>query len=218
MQKFETPQAISNILGTYPGAEEIFQAAKHGGRNSKMAIARLWLSEGIPYAFKESPAIYESVRDWLASRLLIHPKEISLTGSARLGQSLSPDQLGQEFSSKSDLDLFVVSSDLFSRMVKDFNQFSFDFESKVIVPKNRHQQKFWPANIRENPARIGRGFIDSWSVPNMSEYPTIKEIGNTMWLLKEKLDATENAPKIKEATIRCYRSWSECVNQIAISL
>ena len=107
MQGFETMPALSEVIGAYPEAKKIVSAASSGGRNSKMAIARLWLSEGIPFAFKDCPAIYESIRVWLSSRLLVHPKDISITGSARLGQSLAPQKLGKEFSHESDLDLFI---------------------------------------------------------------------------------------------------------------
>lgn len=218
MKKFEPPQSIISILGAYPDAELIASAVKTGGRKSKVAIARLWLSEGIPFIFKDCPAIYETIREWLASRLQIDAKEISLTGSARLGQSLVPQKLGKAFSENSDLDLFVVSESLFLRMNTDFNKFSRDLESEKIKPNTRKQERLWNANLNENPDRIRRGFIDSTSIPSMPEYETIYEMSNTLWLLKEKLDVTDNAPKISKASIRCYKNWSDCVNQIAISL
>lgn len=218
MQGFETMPALSEVIGAYPEAKKIVSAASSGGRNSKMAIARLWLSEGIPFAFKDCPAIYESIRVWLSSRLLVHPKDISITGSARLGQSLAPQKLGKEFSHESDLDLFIISSDLFSRMVCDFNQFSFDYEAGHIKSANGREEHFWKSNVSETPGTINRGFIDSKAVPSKLKYSTIQNMANSLWLLKEKLDATPNAPKVKKASIRCYKGWPEYVNQILISL
>ena len=218
MQGFETLPALADVLGAYPEANKIIDAAIKGGRNSKMAIARLWLSEGIPFAFKDCPATYESVRVWLSSRILVHPKEISITGSARLGQSLAPNKLGTEFSHKSDLDLFVVSNDLFNRMVTYFNQFSIDFEVGNINPNNETEEYFWSSNVKGTPSTINRGFIDSKSVPNNPKYSTTQSMANSLWLLKAKLDVTPNAPKVTKASIRCYKGWPEYVNQIMISL
>ncbi|MFS6701099.1 hypothetical protein, partial [Staphylococcus aureus] len=80
-------------MDSYPDVQLIIDAAKNGGNPSKEAIARLWLSEGIPFAFKKSPALYEVVRVWLGTRLNVDPKEIHLSGSARIGQSLAPAKL-----------------------------------------------------------------------------------------------------------------------------
>lgn len=218
MEAFKVSNELSDLLESYPQASKLLDAALNGGEQSKIAIARLWLSEGIPFAFKNKPALYESVRGWLAIRLDIDPKEINLTGSARIGQSLAPDKIGQKFSDQSDLDIFIVSKDLFKRMKADFNKWSYQFESGVVKPRNEREKKFWVDNNYRCPKHIQRGFIDSKLVPNLPEYPMIKNISQTMWLLIEKLNVTENAPTVKSASVRCYKSWESYVRQMIISL
>ena len=218
MEPFKVPPHLSTLLDSYPDVKLIVDAAKNGGDPSKAAIARLWLSEGIPFAFKKSPALYEVIRVWLGSRLDVDPKEIHLSGSARIGQSLAPTKMGTVFGSHSDLDLFVVSASLFGQVRTDFNKWSYEFESGLIQPTNETEKKFWVENNSRGQKNLQRGFLDSFIVPNREAYPTIQNISQSMWLLKEKLEVTENATSIKSASVRCYKDWGSYVRQVVLSL
>lgn len=82
-------------------------------------FVRLWLTEGVPFAFKDRPIVYEALREWVAALLDIFPKDVSMVGSARIGFSLAPQKQLREFTvGSSDLDLFVVSAPLFGRLSK----------------------------------------------------------------------------------------------------
>jgi hypothetical protein len=218
MEPFKVSPHLSTLLDSYPDARLLLDAATNGGQHSKVAIARLWLSEGIPFAFKSTPALYESARTWLGVRLDVDPKEIHITGSARIGQSLAPKKIGTSFGNHSDLDLFVVSQALFDRMKVDFNHWSYQFEGGFVQPNNETERKYWMDNNERGPGLIQRGFLDSRIVPNREKYPTIQNIAQTMWLLKSKLDLTEGAPSIKSASVRCYKDWVSYVQQMVISL
>lgn len=218
MEPFKVSPHLATLLNSYPDVKLIVGAAQNGGELSKAAIARLWLSEGIPFAFKNTPALYEVVRVWLGTRLDVDPKEIHLSGSARIGQSLAPHKLGTNFGNHSDLDLFVVSQGLFDRARADFNKWSYAFESGLVQPRNETEKKYWLDNTKRGDSNIQRGFLDSSIVPNLEEYPTIKDIAQSMWLLKEKLDITKDSPHIKSASVRCYKDWGSYVRQVVISL
>jgi hypothetical protein len=218
MEAFKVSTHLSAFLDSYPDAKSLVDAAANGGEHSKMAIARLWLSEGIPFAFRTKPALYESVRSWLGTRLDVDPKEINLTGSARIGQSLAPNKIGTRFGEHSDLDIFIVSHALFDRMQANFNDWSFQFEGGLVRPSNERERRFWVDNNQRGPSLIQRGFLDSHIVPNHAAYSTIKNIAQTMWLLKSKLDITEGAPIVKSASVRCYKDWASYVRQMVISL
>mgnify|MGYP003624806395 CR=1 FL=1 len=218
MEPFKVSPHLATLLDSYPDARLLVDAATNGGQHSKAAIARLWLSEGIPFAFKNAPALYESVRAWLGVRLDVDPKEIHLTGSGRIGQSLAPKKIGTSFGSHSDLDLFVVSQALFDRIKTDFNNWSYQFEGGLVQPSNETERKYWVDNNQRGPGLIQRGFLDLHIVPNREAYPAIKNISQTMWLLKGKLDITEGAPSIKSASVRCYKDWASYVRQMVISL
>lgn len=218
MEPFRVPSPLINLTNPYANADVILGVARDGGEQARIGLARLWLSEGIPFAFKEVPALYESVRTWLAVRLDVHAKEISLTGSARLGSSIVPGKAGKVFNEGSDLDWFVVSQGLFDRIKEEFLRWSFEYESRGVRPPNETAAKCWLDNNSRGPSLIHRGFIDSWMVPNLPAYTTTMRISQSMWLLVEKLRLTPNAPHPSRASIRCYSSWSSYVQQMCINL
>ena len=219
MESFKIPTSLENFVSPYPKPQELLDAAHGGGESARLALARLWLSEGIPYAFRASPAVYESVRFWLSTRLEdVHAKEISVTGSARLGGSLAPQKLGKPFDENSDLDIFIVSNPLFQKLKNDFCLWASDFGSGMIKARGECEQKLWNHNKARGAKLIDRGFMDSWLIPNYPNYPTAKKMNNTMWRLVEMLKVTHNAPKPKKASVRCYSSWDSFVRQMLLNL
>ena len=218
MEPFRVALPLKELIDIYPTPEEVLSAARTGGEQARVALARLWLSEGIPCAFRECPAVYESIRSWLSNWINVHPKEIGLSGSARLGCSLSPNKLGKPFGINSDLDLFVISSSLFERLRDEFLRWSFDFESGKVTASNEREATFWRDNNERGPKLIQRGFIDQEMIPNKQNYQLAKKISQAMWLLVEKLKLTSKAPHPKHASVRCYTSWDSFVRQMSKNL
>ena len=58
--------------------------------------------------------------------------------------------------------------------------------------------------------------MDSWMIPTRGGYDS-KEINQIMWVLREKLKATKNAPNISKASLRCYKSWKSYERQKMIN-
>jgi hypothetical protein len=218
MRPFDVPYALDNFNHVYPTAEEIAIASKFGGSKVRLALARLWLSEGIPYAFHTRPAVYEEVRSWMAARINVDPKEISIVGSARIGQSLSPDNMGKPFGDSSDLDFLAVSNSLFKALVEDFNKWSNDYESHAMSPRNVRERRFWDDHLHRGPLVIDKGFIDAKMVPLLNPYSTSVKIGQTMYLLVEKLKITPSSPRVRHASLRVFNSWEAFVHQAERSL
>jgi hypothetical protein len=158
------------------------------------------------------------MRSWLASWLNVHAKEIGVAGSARLGTSLAPNQLGKPFDRDSDLDLFVVSADAFGRLQEEFRRWSFDFEDGSIVPANEREKGFWQDNNLRGPKLIQRGFLDQKMIPNRKGYPITQMMSEAMYLLTQKLKITASAPTPERASIRCYSSWDSFVRQMTLNL
>ena len=209
---------MSALKSHYPDARTLINAAHEGGRQARVAIAQLWLTEGIPFAFSECPALYASIRSWLGTKLDVHAKEISIVGSARLGESLNPKKIGTPFNKESDLDLFVVSGRLFNQLRNEFNIWSNDYESGVIKPRDEQEKEYWMDNKKRGPKIIARGFIDAKMIPNWNRYQTSQKTADCMWRLVEKLKSTTNSPKPPMASIRCYVDWNSAVKQISLNL
>lgn len=183
------------------------------------SIVRLWLTEGIPFAFRECPVVYDVTRAWLGSRLRVCPKEITLLGSARLGFSLAPEpEYGRAFGSKSDLDLSIVSESLFQELSKTFDRWHTEYRNGTVRPRHATEQRFWEQNILFGVNNIPRGFLDANKVPNLDRYPLALKLNQAMWELTQKLESTPDAPKARKASVRVYRSWRELVARVTFNL
>jgi hypothetical protein len=154
----------------------------------------------------------------MAPRLGVDPKEISIIGSARIGQSLSPDNQGRPFVDSSDLDFMAVSGSLFKEFVDDFNKWTYEYESHAISPKNDRECRFWDDHMERGPLVIGRGFIDAKMVPSRKSYATAIKIAQTMYLVTEKLKITPLSPHVTHASLRVYKNWEAFVRQVEKSL
>lgn len=209
---------LSRLTGAYPPADQVFAAAGVGQRE-RAVLARLWISEGIPYAFRQCPGLYEEVRNWLAAGLELDAKCISVAGSGRLGYSLASKRWGDRYRpDSSDLDFFAVSASLFERLRGDFERWNIDYTEGDLQPP-RGDRKSWDDNRRETPGSIGRGFIDSWRVPNREVYRQFLGMNRRLEGLFDRLRSADAAPKPpKVPDLRCYRDWGSYERQVSLSL
>lgn len=216
MQPFKVSEASKSFNKTYLSSEELKDSIHYLNNFEVIGLLHQWISEGIPFAFKANPLLFESVRLWLASNLNIEAKEITLIGSARLGFSLSPPpNFGKEFGKHSDLDFSIISSKLFDSCRNEFEIWKREYTEGTAFPKNERERNFWNNNKVEVAGTIKRGFIDSNKIPN--RYPVINNMNNSLWRLQEKMGTTENAPEFTKASIRIYENWTAFRRQLQIT-
>ena len=210
---------LAGLKCAYPRPEDMLQTVGSGPRE-RSVVARLWVSEGIPFAFRDCPALYEEVRTWLAMGLELDPKEISMGGSGRLGYSLTSRRWGEAYRLRSsDLDFFAVSKRLFEGLRSDFSHWSQSYDDGSVVPVSERERLHWEANRREAPRNIARGFLDSWRVPNRTLYRVFSRINNRLAGLKAKLHETDAGPKPPgKLSLRCYRDWRSYERQVTLNL
>ncbi len=219
MQPFKPNAVLTKLRTAYPQAQELIEVLIDCREEDRLAISRLWMSEGIPYAFRELPCLYEEVRVWLSNRLGIDPKEITIIGSGRIGESLSPgESMGRPFGPHSDLDLVAISNLLFEKMKQLFFEWAENYEDGQIEPKNKREARFWIENLSVCDDTIQRGFIDANKIPNRDSYPLAKRIAQSLYLLPGKLKITEGGFETRRASIRVYRDWSSFMRQISLNL
>lgn len=218
MKSFNVIKVLRRLVNHYPDPKVLVNVALEGGVQAQKIISRVWLSEGIPAIFLKCPAVYDSLRCWLADTLNVHYKQIGLVGSAQLGKSMDPDKIGTPFiPDESDLDLFIISESLFNELKRDFNQWSLDFRNKEFDTSSR-ERRFWHINAKRSSNNIHRGFIDANTIPAFPKYPTAKKVETTMEILVRKLHNTHDAPKIRRASIRSYVSWDSFIQQKSLNL
>ncbi len=219
MQPFEVSAVLDPLTEIYPAPNVLLEAAKAGDRDVRYALSRLWLSEGIPFAFKTKPGIYEALRIWLARRINVQAKQITVVGSGRQGYSLSPDaSVGRPFGPQSDLDMTVISSSLFQRLKEAFLRWEQDYTHGFVHPRHEREKALWDENRRFCPPGLDRGFIDPHKIPTWSRYPEAQEVMDALWRVHEKLKVTSDAPGVRKVSMRVYRDWDAFVRQMAINL
>lgn len=204
----------SDSLSQYPDPEVFKIFLLKATHNERYGIVRLWITEGIPYAFKGNPIMYEHFRDFIAANVYVHSKDVTLVGSGRIGYSLKKKVWGKKFNKTSDLDFSIISNDLFTRLVKDYQKWVADFRTRKILPLHAEQATRWLNAIEEVDKNIPKGYINTRHLFNHGNYPTIKSCNVTMGKLKDRISYTLNAPQISDTSVRVYANWSSCVNQL----
>lgn len=219
MRGFSVSEASGRLVDQYPPANVIREAAGSLSPREWEGVVRLWLSEGIPFAFQSAPLVFEAMRGWLANRVGVHPKNVTIVGSGRIGYSLAPPpDYGRRFSEESDLDIAIISDKLFAELTMTFDEWRADFATGAVHPRNPLERLYWEDNARRLPGNIAGGFLDTRKLPYFERYPTAQRLGQITFELKSKLGATALAPRSQNLSIRVFRDWDAFVRQRVLSL
>lgn len=130
---------------SYPSRDE-FSALLDSHDHTK--IVEEFLIAGVPFAFRDSPSDYDTLRVALGSALHLTVDTMTVIGSGRIGFSLSPEKYGVPFSPKSDLDVVVVSANLFDIAWFDLLRLGrkyFSLQKRVQERVDTHKENniFW---------------------------------------------------------------------------
>ena len=183
-------------------------------------FVRLWMMEGIPFAFRDRPVVYELLREWMAEKLEVHPMNVSLVGSGRLGFSTAPKKWLQPFTKgHSDLDTFVVSEWLFEALLQDFNQWLDDWDDGYLADELQARgARLWPANRETYAKSIARGFLDESKIPARSGYRTVRRCRRVSERVVGLVLEEDGSPLFQRASIRVFKDWDAAVRQSTINL
>lgn len=211
-----TSQDFLHGMESHPRAEHFKEVVIQSVENDRDSIARLWLSEGIPYAFKDSAGVYDELRGYIARRLCISFKDITVLGSGRIGFSMKPNCFGRDFGVGSDLDLVVVNEGVFSECREAAETFVLDYKCGKITPSGPREKKNWDSTCQQLHGNIISGFVDTVKIPN--SYRTIYKINMAMDLAHNRLKRTENCPDFKSVSVRIYKSWESLIKRVSLNL
>ncbi len=215
---FQVEENLRKLLDPHPAPKNFREALSAVSRHSREDVVRLWLTEGIPFAFRTYPAAYEEMRTWLGRRLGVCPKEVTVVGSARIGFSLPETKFGRPFDQESDLDLSIVSGVLFGSLAETFATWKLDYSSGIVQPRHERERMLWNENLKVGERNLTAGFFDANKLPTFDRYPLIQQIQQTMWALTKKLEVTPNIPSPRSASVRVYRTWKNLVERVSLNL
>lgn len=109
-----TSDLLSLIGGSTPPTSEQFKSLVTR-LDSHTVLAKVFLLEGTPFVFKNSPMKYVVFREQVADRFGVGSQDVCIVGSAKLGFSPSPNKFGTPFAESSDVDVVIISEPLFHR-------------------------------------------------------------------------------------------------------
>lgn len=129
----------------YPTKDEF--AALLDSREHREIVDELLIA-GLPFAFRDAPDSYDTLLATLGTALGLSNNTMTVIGSGRIGFSLSPEKFGVPFSPQSDLDVVVVSAELFDAAWLDLLRLGrkyFALERKVQSWIETHKENniFW---------------------------------------------------------------------------
>lgn len=204
--------------GHYPSLAHI----AHGyviSNDDSYRFVSTWLCEGIPFAFINKPAAFSAAREALAQKLNVSFNDIGLTGSARLGYSLSPDKFGYLFDEvRSDIDLFLVNEAWFKDLSAEASCFVEELNSGKIIPRNEIEKRYWTENASRLPLNIQSGFVDSKKVPTLHRFEAFKDINQAAYSFHVNVENWVGKKFVKRTYIRVYKNWNLARKQMAYNL
>ncbi len=105
-------------------------------------LVQAFLFDSPPYCFASDPALYQTFREQICNKFKIHPQNFTIIGSAKMGFSLHPARFGKPFCEASDIDVVLVSEELFQTLWIEL----IEFRRTVLYKLN--------PNIRKNFERL----------------------------------------------------------------
>jgi len=214
---FSFSEKGKSLCSLYPDPDVLKSIYKKLSENDKFGILRSFITEGIPYVYKENPLAYEAIRSFIAQRLQLNPKEVVLVGSGRIGYSLSKKQWGKPFDASSDLDFALISQPLFRGLANNLKSWIGDLKLSRFKVHSVQETKNWLSNIDALKNSLDRGFLQSNLFPYTDNYLTAKKLQSTMWLLNKRIAVTNNVPQIAKSSTRVYYDWLYCLKQLYIT-
>ena len=160
----------------YPTSKEFAELI---GKSALLEVVERHVFAGVPFAFQENEADYQRLLRHLGDGLAVPRADITLVGSGRIGFSLDPVTYGKPFSEASDLDVVVVSAELFDAAWFDLLTWRRGYHRLPWVVKQWHREhqekhvyygRIWPHRLSGVVDLSGRWFDVFKSV---SRYPEL---------------------------------------------
>jgi predicted nucleotidyltransferase len=131
-----------------------FKAELNNDLISDIAIIRKNLLHGNPLIFHENEEKYFFLKQKVANFFNVSTTKVVMVGSAKLGFSIAPKKLWNDFNDESDIDIVVISEDVFDEYWKELLDFN-------INTKARSEQE--DINYRE----FLEYFLKGWIRPDL---------------------------------------------------
>lgn len=75
----------------------------------------------------------------IANKFKIHPNEVIITGSGKLGFSIAPQKLFNEFNENSDIDVAIISNNVFDEFWSDLLDFNINIKNRSCIEEKKYR-------------------------------------------------------------------------------
>ncbi len=157
--------------------------------NDVSIVVNKYILGGNPICFSGREILILQLKKALTEHFNIHIKNIEIVGSAKLGISLGNDKLGKQFDKHSDIDIAVVSSELFD--IAWFELMKLESISYKLTEKDR-------VFLKECSNLISKGFISPDKLPKISNF------SENWWKIFSELS---NKYEYKKIRGRLFKDW-----------
>lgn len=103
---------------------ESFRKDLYSSNHNMEWIFHKHIANKSPYVFLENPDLEHDLTQIVKEYFNVDYKDIFIVGSAQLGYSLSPQKNYRNFSKKSDIDLAIIDSKLFTELKQELYDFT----------------------------------------------------------------------------------------------
>lgn len=182
-------------------------------------LAKVFLLEGTPFVFKDSPMKYTVFREQVGDQFGIGSQDVCIVGSAKLGFSPSPTKFGQAFAETSDVDVVVVSFELFDRGSRELFAHLNTFGPQIhevrpfVDPNERHKAKGSAPIVDLKQWKTVKDAVRNYTYQNLnpallpSEHPLRRDIFEKISSTSGIFCALEPQVFVSKIRARIFRNW-----------
>lgn len=153
-------------------------------------VVNKYILSNTPQCFTTNPDLVDEIMTRISNHFNIHPKNIEIVGSAKLGISLSEERFGKAYNKGSDIDIVLVSNELFE--IAWSQLLTLDFSYYKLSETQRQ-------NLIDSYDSIHRGFISPDRLPKC-------DFSELWWKI---FSALSNKEKYEHRKIRgrLFKNW-----------
>lgn len=178
-----------------------------GAMDNLDVVAKVFLLEGVPFVFSSSPMKYLIFREQVADRFEVGYQDVCIVGSAKLGFSPAHYKFGRTFAETSDVDVVIISSEMFDRGTHEL----FQHLNEVGPPLDFRNIK--PVSVEGRDWRLHREAVRNFVYENFnpSHLPESSDLRKQIFSNITSTSALFLAlePQVFVSKIRCriFRHW-----------
>ncbi len=135
---------------------EEFKSIINNQEIDSISIVRRHLIYGNPHVFTSNLGYYYEIKEKIAEWLNIHPHNVIMVGSAKLGFSIAPKKIWKPFNDDSDIDIVIVSENAFTSFWSKLFLFNDNISRDIKEERNFNKFKDY--------------FFKGWIRPDLFNY------------------------------------------------